>query len=127
MAAMPAIPTLFKRQPQIASYETYASRLLNTLSSSKYAMHQKCPMIATHISYNSGTPPFTALPSRFFFFSFEQLTDQDRCKPPFNASKTTKINAELGTLLTTVIPHPRYNPLTPYALQIALPSSQNLT
>jgi hypothetical protein len=72
------------------------------------------------------------LPSQLFhrifsFFSFDQRTGQDRRKPPFNASKTTKINAELGTLLATVIPHPRYNPLTPYALQIALPSSQNLT
>ena len=36
-----------------------------------------------------------------------------------------KINAELGALLATVIPHPRYRPLRPYCLQIAIPSAQN--
>jgi len=55
------------------------------------------------------------------------LAPQYKCKFPFNASKIMKINAELGALLATVIPQPRYKPLTPQTLQIALPSCQNLT
>jgi len=36
------------------------------------------------------------------------------------------MNALLGALLATVIPHPRYNPLIPESLQTASPSLQNL-
>lgn len=38
---------------------------------------------------------------------------QPSLKRSFNASKIQKINALLGALLATVIPHPRYKALTP--------------
>lgn len=43
---------------------------------------------------------------------------------PFNASNIMKINALLGALRITVIPHPRYSPLIPYNLYIESPSAQ---
>lgn len=53
--------------------------------------------------------------------------NQERLNLPFKASKMMKMNALLGALLATVIPHPLYSPFKPYCLQIATPSSQNLT
>lgn len=54
-----------------------------------------------------------------------QVKYYERWNLPFNASNIMKMNAELGALLATVIPQPRYSPLRPYCRQIATPSCQN--